>query len=145
MESPVRYVPASKRSHDLVWDRVSGDTLTLEDFLEGRDYGEVVRDGRLAAELELLDGTPRYVCPHCKDAMGVGLSRREIHFHIGIIPCCDCYSLVRCDNCSMSASRFFGGNSESFSKTSANRTCWASLCSPSANMALAMAGVVASR
>ncbi len=71
MESPVRYVPASKRSHDLVWDRVSGDTLTLDDFMEGRDYGEVVRDGRLAAELELLDGTSRYVCPHCKDAMGV--------------------------------------------------------------------------
>jgi len=85
MESPIRYVPASKRSHDLVWDRVSGDTLTLDVFMEGRDYGEVVRDGRLAAELELLDGTPRYVCPHCKDAMGVRSkairARTEIRFY----------------------------------------------------------------
>lgn len=85
MESPVQYVPAWKRSHDLVWDRVSGDTLTLDDFMEGRDYGEVVRDGRLAAELELLDGTPRFVCPHCKDAMGVRSkairARTEIRFY----------------------------------------------------------------
>lgn len=65
------YVPAAKRSHDLVWDRVTGDCLTLEAFMEGRDYGEVVRDGRLAAELEVLDGTPRFECPHCHDAMGV--------------------------------------------------------------------------
>lgn len=85
MENPVRYVPAAKRSHDHVWDRVSGETLTLEDFMEGRDYGEVVRDGRLAAELELLDGTPRYVCPHCNDAMGVRSKairkRTEIRFY----------------------------------------------------------------
>lgn len=39
--------------------------------MEGRDYGEIVRDGRLAAELEMLDGAPRYVCPYCKDVMGV--------------------------------------------------------------------------
>ncbi len=39
--------------------------------MEGRDYGEVVRDGRLAAELEVLDGIPRLKCPYCKDAMGV--------------------------------------------------------------------------
>lgn len=85
MESPVRYVPASKRSHDLVWDRKTGDTISLEVFMEGRDYGEVVRDGRLAAELELLDGTPRYVCPHCEGAMGVRSkairARSEIRFY----------------------------------------------------------------
>lgn len=85
MDNPVRYLPASKRSHDLVWDRVSGDTLSLEKFMEGRDYGEVVRDGRLAAELELLDGTPRYVCPHCEDTMGVRSkairARSEIRFY----------------------------------------------------------------
>lgn len=85
MDHPVRYVPASKRSHDLVWDRVSGDTISLEAFMAGRDYGEVVRDGRLALELELLDGMPRFVCPHCKDAMGVRSkairARSEIRFY----------------------------------------------------------------
>ncbi len=53
--------------------------------MEGRDYGEVVRDGRLAAELESLDGTPRFVCPHCKDAMGVRSkairARTEVRFY----------------------------------------------------------------
>lgn len=85
MENPVRYVPAAKRSHDLVWDRVSGDVLTFGAFMEGRDYGEIVRDGRLAAELESLEGTPRFVCPHCKDAMGVRSKairkRTEIRFY----------------------------------------------------------------
>lgn len=71
MEKTVLYVPAAKRSHDLVWDREGGECLTLEAFMEGRDYGEVVRDGRLAAELEVLDGAPRFKCPYCKDAMGV--------------------------------------------------------------------------
>lgn len=71
MEKTVLYVPAAKRSHDLVWDREGGECLTFEAFMEGRDYGEVVRDGRLAAELEVLDGIPRFKCPYCKDAMGV--------------------------------------------------------------------------
>ncbi|MBB3827081.1 hypothetical protein [Xanthomonas vesicatoria] len=71
MEKTILYVPASKRSHDLVWDRNGGECLTLNAFMDGRDYGEVIRDGRLAAELEVLDGTPRFTCPHCQDAMGV--------------------------------------------------------------------------
>lgn len=71
MDNRVRFVPASKRSHDLVWDRVTGHCLSLDEFMDGRDYGEIVRDGRLAAELELLEGTPRYQCPHCPDSMGV--------------------------------------------------------------------------
>lgn len=65
------YVPAAKQSHDLVCDRVAGERLTLEVSMEGRDYGEVVRDGRVAAELEVLNGTSRFECPHCHDAMGV--------------------------------------------------------------------------
>src|SRR3546814_14664780 len=85
MDNPVRYVSASKRSHDLVWDRLSGDTFTLEAFMADRDYGEVVRDGRLAAELELLDGMSRFVCPHCKGAMGIRYkairARSEIRFY----------------------------------------------------------------
>ena len=85
MENPVRYVPAAKRSHDMVWDRVSGECMTLDEFMEGRDYGEVIRDGRLAAELEMLDGTPRYACPYCKDAMAVRSkairARSEIRFY----------------------------------------------------------------
>src|SRR3546814_6456478 len=85
MDNPVRYVSASKRSHDLVWDRLSGDTFTLEAFMADRDYGEVVRDGRLAAELELLDGMSRFVCPHCKGAMGIRSkairARSEIRFY----------------------------------------------------------------
>ncbi|KRD79729.1 DUF6035 family protein [Lysobacter sp. Root983] len=59
--------------------------MTLDEFMEGRDYGEVVRDGRLAAELEMLDGTPRYACPYCKDAMAVRSkairARSEIRFY----------------------------------------------------------------
>lgn len=85
MEKTVLYVPAAKRSHDLVWDRDSGKCLTLEAFMEGRDYGEVIRDGRLAAELEVLDGSPRFKCPHCQDAMGVRSkairARSEIRFY----------------------------------------------------------------
>lgn len=79
------YVPAAKRSHDLVWDRATGECLSLETFMEGRDYGEVVRDGRLAVELEVLDGTPRFECPHCHDAMGVRSkairARSEVRFY----------------------------------------------------------------
>lgn len=43
MDQPVRYVPAAKQSHDLVWDRESGECQTLEGFMVGRDYGEVAR------------------------------------------------------------------------------------------------------
>lgn len=85
MEKTVIYAPAAKRSHELVWDRDSGECLTLEAFMEGRDYGEVVRDGRLAVELELLDGTPRFKCPYCHDAMGVRSkairARSEVRFY----------------------------------------------------------------
>lgn len=85
MENPVQYLPATNRIHDLVWDRVNGDCLTLDEFMEGRDYGEIVRDGRLAVELERLDGTSRYACPYCHDAMGVRSkairARSEVRFY----------------------------------------------------------------
>ena len=78
MERSVRYLPADERTHALVWDRESGCCLSLEEFMVDRDYGEIVRDGRLAAELESLEGKPRYVCPYCGDAMGVrSLAIRE--------------------------------------------------------------------
>lgn len=60
---------AVKRSHEEVWDRRTGDWLTLEEFFKTRDYGQIIQEGRVQPELELLDGSPRYVCPHCKDAM----------------------------------------------------------------------------
>src|SRR3546814_6199605 len=85
IDYPVRYGSASNRSHDLVWDRLGVDTFTLEAFMAERDYGEVVRDGRLAAELELLDGMSRFVCTHCKGAMGIRSKaireRSEIRFY----------------------------------------------------------------
>lgn len=60
---------AVKRSHEEVWDRKTGDWLTLEVFFRARDYGRIIQEGRVQLELELLEGSPRYVCPHCKDAM----------------------------------------------------------------------------
>lgn len=64
-----RFELAKDRTHDLVWDRYKGDCLTLEELIQDRDYGQVIREERLELELEVLDGEPRYRCPHCPDAM----------------------------------------------------------------------------
>ena len=73
---------AVKRSHSEVWDRETGNWLTLDEFSKLRDYGQIIRDGRVQLELKLLDGSARYVCPHCKDAMVIRSKRireRSIH------------------------------------------------------------------
>jgi hypothetical protein len=65
----VRVELAKDRKHNLVWDRHTGECLTLEDLIEDRDYGRIILEGRVELELEVLDGEARYRCPHCKDAM----------------------------------------------------------------------------
>lgn len=61
--------PAEDRTHDLVWDRLKGECLTLEELIQDRDYGQIILEGRLELELQVIEGEARYQCPHCRDAM----------------------------------------------------------------------------
>lgn len=61
--------PAEDRTHDLVWDRLKGECLTLEELIQDRDYGQIILEGRLELELQVIEGEARYQCPHCQDAM----------------------------------------------------------------------------
>jgi len=71
MNAPLRYSPARRQKHDLIWDRESGECMTLNDFMEGRNYGEAILDGRLSAQLRRMEGEASFECPYCNDAMGL--------------------------------------------------------------------------
>lgn len=77
--------PAQDPTHDLIWVRESGQCMSLNDFMRDRDYGQAILDGRLAVELERLEGEAPFVCPYCDGAMGLRSKkirqRTEVRFY----------------------------------------------------------------
>lgn len=52
-----------------VLDLLTGDNLTLQEFIGAGDYGDLVEKKRLALEHDLIEGRIRYVCQICRRPM----------------------------------------------------------------------------
>jgi len=52
-----------------VLDLLTGDGLSLQQFIGDGDYGDLIEKKRLALEHDLLEGKVRYVCQKCKKPM----------------------------------------------------------------------------
>lgn len=50
-----------------VLDHATGDHLSLHQFIEEGDYGDLVEKRRVALEHDLLEGKVRFVCQRCND------------------------------------------------------------------------------
>lgn len=63
---------AEDRTHGEVWDRDTGAPLTLDDYMgDAAGYGDAVERKRVALETELVEGRVRFVCPWCREPMGL--------------------------------------------------------------------------